>query len=489
MIYCGVTLRLLQDDIHNRHRIFAMLFIEYLQDARHLRRNQCKSLWIWRKTYDKKQLNDTIMIERKNEPLEPEYVFSAEIVVTEWTNQGLVRGVIVTAGDPNLPEGSIVEFIGGIPGERVLADIKFFAVWRPKQAVQRKYAITVREVIASASQQRTQPRCQHFGACGSCRLQHLTYEAQLQWKWDRVYLEFAKWSLNTSALQPVIGAENPWNYRNHMRFSVNSQGKAGLTFFQSHQIIPLTECPIAHPTINRILQALASIRLAKPQIGIRCGANTGEALLFPQVENLPAAELAQEGIAVQKETLRETIGGCVFTIRANSFFQTNTPQAEKMAQLVLNAAPRSSNPAIADAYSGVGVFAALLAKFGAGRIAAIEESAAAVKDAKANFAALGISDVEMICGKVEEILPLRQDRFDAIIIDPPRAGCYPQVLQAILEQQIPHVIYISCDPATLARDTHILCAGGYRLLSAQPLDMFPDTYHIECVGLLSLVKE
>ncbi len=424
------------------------------------------------------------MIERKNEPLEPEYVFAAEIAVTEWANQGLVRGVIATAGDRNLPEGAVVEFIGGIPGERVLADIKFLTVWRPKQAVHRKYAIHVREII-SASPQRTMPRCPHFGACGGCRLQHVSYEAQLQWKRERVRMEFAKWGVDTTVIQQVIGADNPWNYRNHMRFSVNSQGKAGLTYFQSHQIIPLTDCPIAHPTINRILQELPAIQLAKPQIGIRCGANTGEALLFPQVAQLDTAKLAEEGIAIQKDTFHETIGGLAFTIRANSFFQTNTQQAEKMAQLVLSAAPGSINPAIADAYSGVGVFAALLSQFGAGRIAAIEESTAAVKDAKANFAALGISDIEMICGKVEEILPQRQDRFDAIVIDPPRAGCFPQVLQAILEQRISRVIYISCDPATLARDVHILCAGGYQLLSAQPLDMFPHTYHIETVAVLA----
>jgi 23S rRNA (uracil1939-C5)-methyltransferase len=171
-------------------------------------------------------------------------------------------------------------------------------------------------------------------------------------------------------------------------------------------------------------------------------------------------------------------------MRPSSFFQTNTAQAAVMADLVLAAVPAGPDATVADAYCGVGTFAALLATR-VGRVIAIEESASAVRDAHENLAALNITNVEVIQGKTEDVLPQHPASIGAVVLDPPRMGCQPPVLHALLARAIPRIVYVSCDPATLARDLALLCADGhYRIQSVQPLDMFPQTHHIECVAVV-----
>jgi 23S rRNA (uracil1939-C5)-methyltransferase len=189
---------------------------------------------------------------------------------------------------------------------------------------------------------------------------------------------------------------------------------------------------------------------------------------------------------LRETEMEEELGGARFRIRPSSFFQTNTAQAEVMARLALAALPSGPDVTLVDAYCGVGVFARLMAGQ-AGRVLAIEESASAVRDARWNLR--DAPNVEVVQAKVEDDLPQRSERLDGLIIDPPRAGCQLPVLDALAARRPPVVVYISCDPTTLARDLAYLCltTGAYRIRSVQPLDMFPQTAHIENVVTLDAV--
>jgi 23S rRNA (uracil1939-C5)-methyltransferase len=209
------------------------------------------------------------------------------------------------------------------------------------------------------------------------------------------------------------------------------------------------------------------------------------------IQPRPAPEivqrLAEAGIDVCTETMEEALAGETFRIRPSSFFQTNTAQAEKMVQMVLGGLLLPDHPlTIVDAYCGVGTFALLLARH-VDKVIAIEESASAIRDAQENLRQTG--NVEILKGKVEDLLPQIASQVDGLVIDPPRAGCQQMVLEALVQHPVASIVYVSCEPSTLARDLNILCHihPTYRLRSVQPLDMFPQTAHIECVAVLECI--
>jgi 23S rRNA (uracil1939-C5)-methyltransferase len=294
---------------------------------------------------------------------------------------------------------------------------------------------------------------------------------------------------------PAIGADEPWHYRNHMRFSVNRAGEAGLTAYRTHRVLPLSSCPIASSGINTALELLTGPgttaaegkaqrgRLTPPQLLIRYSESTRHMLLHPAPDEEMAGKLAAAGIEVRSSDMEETLGGMSFRIRPSSFFQTNTKQANRMAELVLSCIPSGRRLTWVDAYCGVGTFARLMADRVA-EVIAIEESASAVRDARWNLRDVG--NVSVLQGSAEELLPELPEALDGLVIDPPRAGCRPPVLDALLTRRLPRIVYISCNPTTLARDLAYLSVAHstYRVVSIQPLDMFPQTAHIESIALL-----
>ncbi len=311
------------------------------------------------------------------------------------------------------------------------------------------------------------------------------YTAQLAWK-RSVVLQLLQDIGNFSdpPLLETIPCDNPWHYRNHMRFSVNRAGQPGLTARGTHRVLPLTTCPIAHQQINQALSVLAQLPNQRPQVLIRCGTATHQMLIQPQPAPAVAQQLTDAGLDLRTDTMEESLSGETFRIRPSSFFQTNTPQAEKMAQMVLNGLlDGQESLTIADAYCGVGTFALLLSRH-VNKVIAIEESASAIKDAQWNLR--DVSNVDIIKAKVEDVLPELAPQLDGLVIDPPRAGCQQVVLDALVQHPVARIVYVSCDPSTLARDLNILCHQHpiYRLRSVQPLDMFPQTAHIECVAVL-----
>jgi 23S rRNA (uracil1939-C5)-methyltransferase len=317
----------------------------------------------------------------------------------------------------------------------------------------------------------------------------MQYEAQLKWKRSIVrQLLYEVGNFEDPPVLEVVPCDDPWHYRNHMRFSVNRQGQPGLTARNTHRVLPLTSCPIAHSQINRALDVLSTQPNARPQVLLRCGTATGQVLMQPRPTPEIAQRLAEAGIDVCTETMEEVLAGETFRIRPSSFFQTNTAQAEKMVQMILDGLLISDHPlTIVDAYCGVGTFALVLSKH-VNKVIAIEESASAVRDAQENLRQAG--NVEILKGKVEDLLPELATQIDGLVIDPPRAGCQQVVLDALLRHPVASIVYVSCDPSTLARDLNVLCHihPTYRLRSVQPLDMFPQTAHIECVATLEKIE-
>jgi 23S rRNA (uracil1939-C5)-methyltransferase len=208
-------------------------------------------------------------------------------------------------------------------------------------------------------------------------------------------------------------------------------------------------------------------------VQVRHSPETGTQLINPAVPGVP--------FETGQRSYFEELGGRRFEVSASAFFQVNHAQAEQMVRLVGEALPPDGK-LLVDGFAGVGTFAVIFSdRFE--RVLAIEESHSAAKDSERNLGQA--PNVEMLVGKVEDVLPGLEERPDAIILDPPRPGCAPPVLRAILEFQPGTVVYVSCNPATLARDLRVLVDGGYRLDRVTPLDMFPQTGHIECVSQLT----
>jgi len=412
----------------------------------------------------------------------------------------------------------------GLPGEQVTIVVEAAPVPPKGKRHRRRWKPRLPRVeiteIHQASPLRTAAPCPVFGTCGGCQLQHMQYAAQLEWKWSIVrQLLRDTGGFDDPPLLETLPCDDPWHYRNHMRFSVNRGGQLGLTARGTHRVLPLNSCPIAHEQINRVMSVLSQVSNTRPQVLIRCGAASGHVLMQPYPTPEIVEQLTGAGLAIYSETMEEVLAGETFRIRPSSFFQTNTAQAEKMARMVLegllneaandratedratdcgateNRATAGRATArvaptfrgtYADAYCGVGTFALLLARH-VGKVIAIEESASAIKDARWNLR--NTSNVELLQGKTEDLLPGVATQLDGLVLDPPRAGCQQAVLDALVQQPVARLVYVSCDPETLARDLNTLCHlhPTYRLCSVQPLDMFPQTVHIECVAVLERI--
>jgi 23S rRNA (uracil1939-C5)-methyltransferase len=278
-------------------------------------------------------------------------------------------------------------------------------------------------------------------------------------------------------MRPIAGAADPWAYRNHLRFSTGKMyGDVGFIHRRGRGLLKVENCPIADPWANDLLPKLQGKGAGLHQIQLRHNAATGSFLVAPRIRDLDIA------LETGQKSYREQLAGHEFLVSASAFFQVNSAQAEQMVRLVGEALPAAGD-VLVDAFAGVGTFAVLFAsRFR--RVIAIEESASATKDAEENVRQA--PNVEVLAGKVEDILPGLIARPDAVLLDPPRPGCAPAVLNAIIEFKPKVLVYVSCNPPTLARDIRILIAGGYRLDSVKPVDMFPQTGHIECVTRLSL---
>ncbi|OAI40282.1 hypothetical protein AYO38_06095 [bacterium SCGC AG-212-C10] len=376
------------------------------------------------------------------------------------------------AGLARLEDGRVMFVLYGAPGELVEATV---------ETVHKDYLEGAVSRVVEASPDRVEPACPLFGECGGCQLQHMSYPAQLVAKEAIVREQLRRIArIEDPPMRPIAGAANPWAYRNHLRFSTGRMyGDIGFIHRRGRGLLKVENCPIADPWANDLLPKLQGKGAGLHQIQMRHNADTGSYLIAPRIRDLDLV------LDTGQKEYRERLAGKDFAVSASAFFQVNSAQADEMVRLVGEALPESGD-VLVDAFAGVGTFAVLFAhRFR--RVIAIEESASATKDAEENVRQA--PNVEVLAGKVEDLLPELIARPDAVLLDPPRPGCAPAVLTAIIEFKPKVLVYVSCNPATLARDIRTLCDGGYRLDSVTPVDMFPQTGHIECVTKLSLATE
>ena len=267
-----------------------------------------------------------------------------------------------------------------------------------------------------------------------------------------------------------------FGYRNHARFTVRKKGMLGFTNKDTKHFIPINKCLLMDNWINETLANLQSHCAETSQISLRHGTNTESYLIQPK--------LVTNQIAVRTgdKWYEEKILGHLFRISSPSFFQVNTEQLSMIANLIAEEMCFTGDEVIVDAYSGVGTFSVLLA--GSVReVIAIEESTAAIDDALDNIK--GISNIQLRRGKTEHILKQITAPLHTVILDPSRVGCEESVLETLAFLAPKTIIYVSCDPDSFARDLQILEEGGFAIKKIQPVDMFPQTRHIELVAFLS----
>ncbi len=394
-----------------------------------------------------------------------------------------------------LDSGAAVFVPGGLPGELVEA-----------QVIERKrnFARAGLLQVLEPAPARIDPPCPHFMAgCGGCEWQHAAYDAQLGYK-QRILVDQLErlGKLPNLPLLPPVPSPLEFRYRNVAEFHLQG-GALGFHRASSHQLVDVDSCPIVEDSINRALPAVREAlagQAAIEQVDVRNGADGLLVTLLgqtdPRAHKLLAAGLAERlggdcrvaGVRIGSDRTRGLHGqpfvhmqlaGKRFRVSAQSFFQVNSQVAEKLAGLVT--AEVGGGERVLDLFSGVGTFA-LLASERAREVVGVEEHPSATGDAHANAAEFAAGNVQFRQADVASAVDLAAERWDLTILDPPRAGCARPVLEALNSNRI---VYVSCDPSTLARDVAVLAARGYSLSSLQLLDMFPQTYHLEALAVLA----
>jgi 23S rRNA (uracil1939-C5)-methyltransferase len=384
-----------------------------------------------------------------------------------------------------LPDGRAVFVPFVLPGEQ--AEIRLVED-KPRFA----RGVLVR--LITSSPERIQPRCMHFTECGGCHYQHMSYPAQLKAKTDILIDQLERiGKLNNPPVRPAIPAFSPWNYRNYIQFHQDPAGKLGYVRFDGQGVLAIQECHLPEPPLNKTwprfdLEPIQGLE----RIGLRLGtygdvlltleSSEPEAADFSVDFDLSAVHLGPENsilLAGDDHVIMEVLERA-FRVSAGSFFQVNTIVTALLVSQLLEAVNPSREELVLDVYCGVGLFSAFLAER-AGQVVGVEASPYAVYDFEVNLAEF--DNVSIYEGEAGEVLPLLELHPAIVVLDPPRAGVEIPALEAVIEMAPRLIAYVSCDPATLARDARRLVAGGYRLEEVTPYDLFPQTYHIESLSL------
>ena len=362
-------------------------------------------------------------------------------------------------------------------------------------------AVAAATRVLEASPQRVTAPCPHFGSCGGCQLQHAAYAYQLEWKRQVVEEAWARAGLRLPPDTPVLGMDDPWRYRIRGEFEAIRTGdgwRFGFHRLRSHSVMAIDTCPIHDERIERVLPAFAR---AASELGLEGLQNllltvepNGRGLLWrlrfhgpepewPRVdfahrvaELLPEATLLEDAMTLE-------LWGLTFRVRNDTFVQTNYRQMLVLYRTALDMLAPKPEERVLDLYAGIGTISVAAAREAAG-VTAVEENPNAVQLGRLN-SRINSARVEYMPGKVENVLrQVRLGSHQAVILDPPRAGCEPEALAELIRLGAPRVVYVSCEPSTHARDLVALVRGGYRVRRAAIVDMFPQTYHVESVALL-----
>ncbi|MFN8529321.1 MAG: class I SAM-dependent RNA methyltransferase [Anaerolineae bacterium] len=373
-----------------------------------------------------------------------------------------------------------------VPGDQITAVVK---------QDKGRFAFARAASIVQPADGRIEPRCEHFGVCGGCQWQMAAYEAQIAYKQHIVADQLARiGGIRDAVVHPTIASPQPYQYRSHVTFNVDANGR--LVFIQDDERTPLAIhiCHIIRPELLEIFEELRDHNFGGAErVRLQVGSDPADRLVAitplgrgARVE-LPLVNAAISLLDGDRSKAVRGSGAVTYTIKgkryrvtAGSFFQVHLDQAARLVELVIAALGGTRIGHALDLYSGVGLFTAFLLDH-AEQVTAVELYAPAVRDARANLPAE--ARVELITGAIEAVLPGLSETVDAAVIDPPRAGMDAKALDALIRLAPAKIVYVSCDPSTLARDAKRLIAGGWRLIDAQPVDMFPQTFHIETVAV------
>lgn len=392
--------------------------------------------------------------------------------------------------------------------------------------------------VLEASEERVNPPCAIYKRCGGCKLQHASYKAQLDFKWDRVKDCVSKiGKLDPSIVKYPLGMENPWRYRNKVQLPIgliNGEVKIGFFAPRSHDIIDMESCLIQDEIGDKVVKLTRewiekfNIRPYNVEgeydekgivrhIMIRRGFTTNEVMIvlvtngekLPHkeefvdlmVKNIPGIKSVIQNINSKKtnvilglesktlwgeDTISDYIGDFRFNISPLSFFQVNPIQTEVLYGKSLEYANLTGNEEVFDAYCGTGTITLFLSQK-AKKVYGVEIIPQAIDNAWINAKENKVENVEFFVGESEVVIPdliNKGVKADVVVVDPPRKGCDKKLLDAITNIDAKKIVYVSCDPSTLGRDLKVLEENGYKTLEVQPVDMFPNTAHIENVALL-----
>jgi 23S rRNA (uracil1939-C5)-methyltransferase len=423
----------------------------------------------------------------------------------------------------------IVFVPGALTGEEVVVEVT---------KVHPKFTEARIKKIRKKSPQRTKAPCPVYEQCGGCQLQHLSYEGQLDAKRDILLQSLerhTKLRLEDLDIRPTIGMDNPWHYRNKSQFQVgihNGKAIAGLYSMNSNKLIDIDECIVQHPLTNKVTTEIKRIindfnipvfddKNKKPilkTIVTRVGFETGEVqvVLVTSEKKIPRKELLINEIQKRlpevvsiaqninpkktalvfgdetihlsgKESIEERLEEFTYELSARAFFQLNPIQTSKLYNETKKAAALTGEEKVVDAYCGVGTIGLWLAK-GAKEIRGMDVIKEGIDDAKKNAKKFGVSHAEYFVGGAETLMPKWKNegwRPDVVVVDPPRTGCDNRLLDTLKEVKPKTFVYVSCNPSTLAKDIDYL-KKQYRVEYLQPVDMFPQTAHVEVVAKLVL---
>ncbi|MGK4044867.1 23S rRNA (uracil(1939)-C(5))-methyltransferase RlmD [Heyndrickxia oleronia] len=414
----------------------------------------------------------------------------------------------------------------GLPGEK--AKIKVIKV-------NKGYGFGRLIELYETSPDRVKPDCPIYKECGGCQLQHLSYSGQLKAKHKQVKDVLQRiGKIENVTVHPVLGMEDPWRYRNKAQVPVGDREGgliAGFYQHRSHDIIDMEACLIQQEKNDTVIQTVKEIcgkhgvrayneathKGTLRHIMARYGMKTGEVMvvLITRTADLPNKKAIIDEITTQipgvksivqnintkrtnvifgpetnvlwgEEVIYDYIGNIKFAISARSFYQVNPEQTKVLYDQALKYAGLTGQETVIDAYCGIGTISLFLTEK-AKKVYGVEIVPEAIEDAKRNAALNGITNVEFAVGEAERVIPKWYSEgitADVLVVDPPRKGCDETLLQTIIDMKPKKVVYVSCNPATLARDLRILEDGGYQTVEVQPVDMFPQTTHVECCSLL-----
>lgn len=447
-------------------------------------------------------------------------IIEAEIIDLNHTVQGVAK-----------IDNFVVFVPGAVTGDVVTAEIT---------EAKKNYAVGKLINIIRPSGLRINPPCTYYEQCGGCQLMHMNYEGQLKYKKERVINELkrAEVSFEEAVVNDTIGMENPFRYRNKTAFSVTQKDNEihiGPYEQGTYNTVDIDSCLIQSSEADNIIKTFKSLmtkynikaydkktgRGTVRNIVIRNNRiNDLMLIIVTSSDDLPHKDMIVRELILSNPavktimqnintkntnlvmgnknitlfgdgTIKDTIDGLTFTISPETFFQVNPAQTEKLYKTAIEYAGITKDDICFDIYCGIGTISLMAARH-AKKVYGVEIVEQSIINARENAKNNNISNVQFFAGKAEQVVPklYKQDiNADIVIVDPPRKGCEKEVIDTIINMAPQKVVYVSCNPSTLARDIKLLESGGFKLQKVQPIDQFPWSGHVECVVLMSRVDK